>query len=235
MPVSLALRLIAIGCAFGLLYVAGKLGYLIAVLLGLSPDPEVESAVARMLAVIGGVFVLAGSLAPAVYPRWLRAARLVETYRAHRKLYPLWSALHQVTPEIALDPAGSERRDRLRLRDLDFRLYRRVIEIRDGRLALRPFLDADVAQRAREDALESGLDDDDVEAAVEARVLAAGVENARQHRTPDDVLPASELGGEDFMSEVEWLLRVADVPPLADPTASGSSTSAHGRLDAGPA
>jgi hypothetical protein len=147
----------------------------------------------------------------------------------------LWSALYEVTPEIALDPAESEFLDRLRIRDLDFRLYRRVIEIRDGRLALRSFLDADVARRARKEALKSGLDGGRVEAAVEARVLAAGVENARQHRAPAEVLPASELGGEDIASEVEWLLRVADVPPLADPTASGSSTSAPGRLDAGPA
>jgi hypothetical protein len=147
----------------------------------------------------------------------------------------LWSALYEVTPEIALDPAESEFLDRLRIRDLDFRLYRRVIEIRDGRLALRPFLDADVARRARKEALKSGLDDGRVEAAVEARVLAAGVENARQHRAPAEVLPASELGGEDIASEVEWLLQVAHVSPGADPIASGSSTSPPGRPEAGQA
>ena len=139
-----------------------------------------------------------------------------------------------MTPEIALDPAESEFLDRLRIRDLDFRLYRRVIEIRDGRLALRPFLDADVARRARKEALKSGLDDGEVEAAVEARVLAAGVENARQHVTPAEVLPASEHGGEDFMSEVEWLLQVAGVPLPADPSAFDSSTAPPGRLEAGP-
>ena len=123
----------------------------------------------------------------------------------------------------------------MRFRNLDFRLYRRVIEIRDGRLALRPFLDADVARRAREDAIMSGQCDGDVEATVEARVLATGVENARRRRRPAEVLPASELGGDDFRSEVEWLLQVARVDPLAGSTASGSSTSPHGRLEAGPA
>ncbi|MGH3736769.1 MAG: MAB_1171c family putative transporter [Micromonosporaceae bacterium] len=235
MPVSLALRLIAIGCVFGLLYVAGKLGFLIAVLLGGSPSPEIESAVARTLAVMGGLFVLAGSLTPAVYPRWRRAARWVETYWAHRKLYPLWSALHEIAPEIALDPAASEFRDRLRVRDLDFRLYRRVIEIRDGRMALRPFLDADVARRARDRVLKCGLDDRDVEAAVEASVLTAGVENARRHRRPAEALPASGNGGDDFMAEVEWFLRVAGVPLPADPYALGSSTAPPGRLEVGPA
>jgi hypothetical protein len=233
--VSVALHLIAIGCVFGLLYVAEKLAYLTAVLFGGSPSAEAESAVARMLAVMGGLFVLAGSLVPAVYPRWRSAAHWAHTYIAHRELYPLWSALYEVTPEIALDPAGSELRDRLRVRDLDFRLCRRVIEIRDGCLALRPFLDAAVARQAREDALERGLDDRGVEAFVEARALAAGVESARQQRAPAEVSRSSELGGEDFASEVEWLLQVARVPPGADQTASGSSTSPPRRLKAGPA
>jgi Family of unknown function (DUF6545) len=147
--ISLALRLIAVGCAFGLLDVAEKIGFLIAVLLGESPSAAVESSVARMLAVLGGLFVLAGSVVPALYPVWRRTVHWVTTHRAHRELYPLWFALREINPEIALDPAMSEFRDRVRVRDLDFRLYRRIIEIRDGRLALRPFLDADVARHAR--------------------------------------------------------------------------------------
>jgi hypothetical protein len=147
--ISLALRLIAIGCVFGLLYVAEKIGFLIAVLLGGSPSAAVESSVARMLAVLGGLFVLAGSLVPALYPVWRRTVHWVTTYRAHRELYPLWFALREINPGIALDPAPSEFWDRLRVRDLDFRLYRRIIEIRDGRLALRPYLDTDVVPPAR--------------------------------------------------------------------------------------
>jgi hypothetical protein len=235
-PISTALHLIAIGCAFGLLYVVEKIGYLIAVLLGGSPSAAVESSVARMLAVLGGLFVLAGSLVPALYPAWRRTVhRVTTTYRAHRELYPLWSALREINPEIALDPAPSQFRDRLRVRDLDFRLYRRVIEIRDGRLALRPFLDADVARRAREDAIRNGLTDDEMEAAVEARVLAAGIESAREKRKPANVLTASQHGGKDFMAEVEWLLRVVRVPLPSDLSAPKSLAAPPGRLKAGPA
>ena len=50
----MGLRLIAIGCAFGLLHVAEKIGFLIVVLPGGSPSAVVESTVARMLAVMGG-------------------------------------------------------------------------------------------------------------------------------------------------------------------------------------
>jgi hypothetical protein len=153
----------------------------------------------------------------------------------HRELYPLWSALREINPEIAFNPAPSEFRDRLRVKDLDFRLYRRIIEIRDGRLALRPFLDAEVARQAREDALQSGLTDSDMEAAVEARVLAAGIESARQKRQPANVLAASQDGGKDFMSEVEWLLRVVRMPLPANPSASTSLAAPSGRLKAGQA
>ena len=78
--ISMALRLIAIGCGFGLLYVAEKIAFLTAVLLGGSPSAAVESSVARMLAVLGGLFVLAGSLVPALYPVWRRTVDWVTTY-----------------------------------------------------------------------------------------------------------------------------------------------------------
>jgi hypothetical protein len=234
-PISMALRLIAIGCGFGLLYVAEKIGYLIAVLLGSSPSAAVESSVARMLAVVGGLFVLVGSLVPALYPAWRRTVHRVSAYRAHRELHPLWSALRDLHPEIALDPASSDFRDRLRVRDLDFRLYRRIIEIRDGRLALRPFLDADVARRSREDALRRGLTGNDVEAAVEAGVLAAGIENARKKRQPATVLAASQDGGKDFMSEVEWWLQIVRMPLPSDARTPRSLAASSGWLKAGPA
>jgi hypothetical protein len=234
-PISMALRLIAIGCGFGLLYVAEKIGYLIAVLLGSSPSAAVESSVARMLAVVGGLFVLVGSLVPALYPAWRRTVHRVSAYRAHRELHPLWSALRDLHPEIALDPASSDFRDRLRVRDLDFRLYRRIIEIRDGLLALRPFLDADVARRSREDALRRGLTGNDVEAAVEAGVLAAGIENARKKRQPATVLAASQDGGKDFMSEVEWWLQIVRMPLPSDARTPRSLAASSGWLKAGPA
>jgi len=57
---------------------------------------------------------------------WLRR------HRAHRHLYPLWRDLYQVNPEIALLRPLPRLIDALILYDLDFRLYRRVVEIRDG-------------------------------------------------------------------------------------------------------
>ncbi|GAA0399951.1 MAB_1171c family putative transporter [Streptomyces luteireticuli] len=58
--------------------------------------------------------------------------------RTYRALAPLWSALHRAFPETALP--GSRRA--LSPHRLRFALYRRVIEIHDGLLLLRPRLPA---------------------------------------------------------------------------------------------
>ncbi|MFI9271121.1 MAB_1171c family putative transporter [Kitasatospora sp. NPDC052896] len=62
--------------------------------------------------------------------RWLRARR------RYRALEPLWSALRRAVPEIELaEPDGGRGPE---LRRAEFALYRRIIEIRDAHLALRP-------------------------------------------------------------------------------------------------
>jgi Family of unknown function (DUF6545) len=59
---------------------------------------------------------------------------------------------------------------------LRYRLYRRVIAIRDTMLALAPFRDERVATRARAAAAATGLTGDELAAAVEAAVGAATAE-----------------------------------------------------------
>ena len=62
---------------------------------------------------------------------------------AYWRLRPLWAALLQAVPDVEL-PA--ERGAGVGIR---WRLLRRVIEIRDAELALRPYWRADVAARRR--------------------------------------------------------------------------------------
>ncbi|HEY4464894.1 MAG TPA: MAB_1171c family putative transporter [Streptosporangiaceae bacterium] len=81
------------------------------------------------------VLVAAGCVLPAA-PH-CPVIRRVVLYWSLRRLYPLWDGLYQAVPGIALDPVPAWA-DRLNPRDLRMRLYRRVIEIRDGYLALGP-------------------------------------------------------------------------------------------------
>jgi hypothetical protein len=80
----------------------------------------------------------------------------------------LWQALRDAFPQITL-PEGPHR-------DLSFRLYRRVIEIDDGKLLLRPWLDPAVTDAATRAAMASGLRDDDLRATIEATEIATALD-----------------------------------------------------------
>ncbi|WP_327586871.1 DUF6545 domain-containing protein [Nonomuraea sp. NBC_00507] len=54
--------------------------------------------------------------------------------RAYRRLRPLWTDLYAAMPEIALHPPLG--RELPAILDIDYLLYRRMIEISDGMLAL---------------------------------------------------------------------------------------------------
>lgn len=159
-PPALAtgLRLISLGCGFGLGYIIVKATFLAFLLAGQQMmGTGLESALTRSLTATGSVLVIAGSLLPFTTTRATRARTWLDAYRNLHRLYPLWALLQQATPQIALDPPTSARADALRLRDIEFRLYRRVIEIRDGRLALTPYLDATVADTHHAAATAQGL------------------------------------------------------------------------------
>jgi hypothetical protein len=101
-------------------------------------------------------------------PRW-------ERIRAYRCLGPLWLALSRANPEVMLEPP------RLRLLDAwspwrsDFRLYRRVIEIRDAIQRLRPYFDPEPATLGSRSGEQAGLPDVEFEVAVAAAQLRAAV------------------------------------------------------------
>ncbi|MFD0658600.1 MAB_1171c family putative transporter [Thermocatellispora tengchongensis] len=156
------------------------------------------------------LLVLAGATLPTwgrllIAPAWLAWLR---DYRAYQALRPLWRALYAADPRIALTPAAPVLLDLVAVRDLRFRLYRRVIEIRDGRLALMPYLDPDVAAAARVGRRDRrhrpgagrGRRSRLLHAALRAR--AAGTAAAREH-APD--IP----GGVDLDSDTAFLRDVA--------------------------
>lgn len=75
-----------------------------------------------------GLVAMALWVTGALLTTWDGAVKLLRTWRGLRAVTPLWRSLVAAQPQIAL-PARH---------DLEFTLYRRLIEIRDGLLALRP-------------------------------------------------------------------------------------------------
>ncbi|MGW1374727.1 MAB_1171c family putative transporter [Streptomyces sp. NPDC002446] len=95
------------------------------------------------------------------------------------ELEPLWSELISLNPQVALP--GTTGHD-----SPDYLLHRRVIEISDGILALRPYHSRAV-QKAAEQALRAAgkrLDSPNSEAIVEAAILAAAVQAKRSDWQP---------------------------------------------------
>lgn len=204
------LRLMALGCANTLLYAVFKGSALVLAHEGSPVPSRVEAQIGQAGALLTAVPVAVGVALPALV-RGVRAlSEWRRRYAAHDQLYPLWSALMSVSPALALEPAVSRTRDRLRVRDLDMRLYRRAIEIRDGRLAIRDFLAPSVAEARRDLARSEGVAGSAADAFVEARVLEAALA-AVAAGSPAPAEPWAGIGPHVHSTamEVKWLRAVA--------------------------
>ncbi|MFJ7218261.1 MAB_1171c family putative transporter [Amycolatopsis sp. NPDC098790] len=151
-------------------------------------------------------FVAAGATLSAWAPAVSSVVGRVRAYRAYRRIEPLWTALRAAVPGIALDP-GRELAG-----GAEFALYRRVIEIRDGHLALRAHFDPDLPARAETEARRAGVREADLAPTVEAVALAAAIEAGREgrrfeaaRREPGDLREADA----NVEAEAAWLVRVS--------------------------
>ncbi len=121
-------------------------------------------------------------------------------YRSLRRLYPLWAALYRAQPEIALLPPPSAIQDALVFRDLGFRLYRWVVEIRDGYLLLRPYLDPDALAAATDLCAQAGLTSDTTQAIVDATSLAVALKYQARGAVPAGVAAAGHHADTGLLS-----------------------------------
>ncbi|MFC0435230.1 MAB_1171c family putative transporter [Kutzneria buriramensis] len=131
------LRVHTVGCVFGLVFCAHVIGYQIAEAVGIVPPwPELDVDGALVASSLLPAF--AGVTAPAWGPRVEGLLRAARHYRHRRRLYPLWLRLSSGVATI--DPPRTVWHDRLRLRPRRQHalVYRRVIELWDGLLALHP-------------------------------------------------------------------------------------------------
>jgi len=108
----------------------------------------------------------------------------------------------QEVPEVRLGPQWRQ--------GSDGRLHRRVVEIYDARLALRPYLDERVGRQARERGAAAGLDGAALDAMVEAAKLRAALAARRAGQEPaEPEQPSTAAAGLDEAAEIEWLARVS--------------------------
>ncbi|AQW48711.1 MAB_1171c family putative transporter [Streptomyces violaceusniger] len=134
------------------------------------------------------------------------ATRLLEWargYRSYRALYPLWRDLYESSPDIVLEPPGAA------VSDLNYRLHRRVIEIRDGWRELRPYIDR---TSGGDDQAGSRGSEESRQAFAEAAQIRQALHAKRTGTIPDDNADTGDFEDRDtdnFTAEVVWLTKVA--------------------------
>ena len=176
-------------------------------LVTLNPVAETIQAGSVLLAVSGGLTAA-----------WPRARAALAAYRSLLVLRPLWTAMRDAFPQIILFSPWRAIIELAGVDDVHLRLYRRVIEIRDGMLALREFRPPDMLAQ-------------DDPAVAEARGIALALARRAAGAGPVDEPAAWAPIGPEMADEVAWLSRVSrayrrTAPPrlpVPTPRPSGSA------------
>jgi hypothetical protein len=204
-PLRTGLRCIVVGLLVNALYAVQRVVVVVAHALGATLPTSAIAPVADDLRAAGVLVVLAGAIVPAT--TWVRS--IVEAYRSLRALNTLWQTMWRAFPEIILFSPRRALVERFGVDDVHLRLYRRVIEIRDGMLVLRDYLPAGAGADA-----DAFLDDRDTDcphraALAEACCIALALHRLRSgHRAPASDSQWAHVGA-DLADEVRWMRLVS--------------------------
>jgi hypothetical protein len=178
--IEVGMRAVAVAAAAELALILARSAEIITVGCG-APAWGAGSTAVEAAQGIAVIQVIVGATVPAWFPAAASASRHCRMWAAWCRLRPLWALLLEAAPDVEL-PARPGTRLSPR-----FRLHRRVIEIRDAELALRPFWDSDVAREAARAARSAGLSPDQHDAVIEAVMIltALGARRAGAEASAD--------------------------------------------------
>ncbi|MFG2284527.1 MAB_1171c family putative transporter [Streptomyces sp. NPDC048595] len=196
-----ALRMLSVAAVILFLYCLARTVNILTAAAGI--DIGVWQLASNVFSAVG---ILTLSLALTISSWGTSAAKLLawaRSYRSYRVLYPLWRDLYESSPDIVLEPPGAA------VSDLDYRLHRRVIEIRDGWRDLRPYIDrtATGGDGAGPEASEESR-----QAFAEAAQIRQALHAKRAGTIPDDNKDDGDFDDRDtdnLTAEVAWLTQVA--------------------------
>jgi len=174
---------------------------------GLVTPPQCAFTVALPGAYL--LFAAAGVTLPVLGGAVAEAWRFWRNVRMLCVLGPLWERMRNTFPQISLPEHGTQSR-----LDPAFRLYRRVIEIGDGRAMLRPYMRPEVSAAATAAAAQFGLRGEELRATVEAAEIVAALRARRAAGTfssygSDPPPDHADAEVPDLPAEAAWLAKVA--------------------------
>jgi hypothetical protein len=195
-------RLQTVGWGLGTAYAANECVYVLLRRTRFARNVAYDGLLASVLLCSFLILVLSGG--PIELAHW------VGQYRSLRQLFPLWRDLYRAMPQIALNPPPSERADRLAICDVSFRLYRRVTEIRDGMMALQPYIREPLGDAQSGCGRLKTEGDESTEAAREAaRIAEAIVAKRLGKRASQPRIEPLVFSDASLEDEVRHLVRVA--------------------------
>jgi hypothetical protein len=204
--IDVGMRAVAVAAIAELALIVARAAEIIADLSG-TPAPGWEIAGVGAAQGIAIIAIIAGVTVTAWFPAVAFGMLQWRMWSAWWRLRPLWAALVRAVPDVRLPPQPGTRFN------ARYRLHRRVIEIRDGELALRPHLDGQVAGETADAARSAGLPADRRDATVEAAVIVAALA-ARQDGVPahpggTPAEPAARAPRNDLDAEIARLVLVS--------------------------
>ncbi|WP_405713689.1 hypothetical protein OG264_31595 [Streptomyces xanthophaeus] len=196
------LHLLSVASLVLLVYQLVRTVNVLTIAAGIDIGPWKEALASLLNAV--GIVTLSLSLTMSSWgPAAIRLLEWTRTLRSYRVLYPLWRDLYESSPGIALELPGTS------FRDLDYRLHRRVVEIRDGWRDLRPYIERTTGP-ADGPVGEAGAEFR--QAFTEAAQIKRALDAKRTGTIPHDNKDEGGFDDRDsdnFSAEVAWLTKVA--------------------------
>ncbi|GHG80794.1 MAB_1171c family putative transporter [Streptomyces griseocarneus] len=218
--VSASLRIITVGAVITVGQSVIRTADLVADAFGSSADSWL--ALAWLCGDAGALLTLLGYFLPTLVDRVRGVYGWANEHYVYKRLGPLWEALYAATPSIAAVPAKSQLRALVQLRPISFSLYRRITEIRDGMIELRPYLNADVREEAEHRHGTQGLKDPDLAAAVVAEQIREALASHSQKQVAAELTEYADVrvSPETTDEDKHLLLRIARyfTPPPAQVT-----------------
>jgi hypothetical protein len=198
------MRVLATGAAFGLGWSLWKFSVTLFKAITRNPAP-LEGEVSSLLSVIAILLMAVGTTMSLWGPRVAHPPKWLRMRRVYRQIEPLWSAVHAAVPEVEFQHPGA---------GMEFRLYHRIVEIRDSNLALRQYFHPRVVEWVTTEARDSGVTDEIALAVlVEAANLSAALEAHRAghpfHATLSMDMTSDGLDP-DIDVEARWMVRVSN-------------------------
>ncbi|GAA2273930.1 MULTISPECIES: MAB_1171c family putative transporter [Kitasatospora] len=212
--IARGLRIVGAGALLTFGYSTIRLVDVAAAVFGFTPLSRSAERFAWLCADGGSTLVLMGFLIPTlaihIVPRaraWGRA------YRDHQRLAPLWHAVYEALPTIALHTHRAASAHGPSLWGATWHLYRRAVEIRDGQWALRHHLDESVRRAAEARYAATGLRGAELAAAVTADQLRGALTAYHRNESPKTPTEYADAGIRDDVrtpnDDVRALLRIA--------------------------